>query len=248
MAYGLKYQLFFSDIELRKVKVEILEKDYVGLPDTVPVYDLVGDGSPVKIEWEADDDIYHPIIGSRCKLSFYVTDQNTYEDFYKADERQFKVIVKYYQPAGSDWEDEISKYDGADVIWDAVIGAEIYYQPIWEGFLVVDRYQEAVLTNPYPIKLEAIDGLGTLDGFDMPFDASDTSVDQNLFYSLKEILLLTGHEFDIYIANSIRKVSGSTNDTIFHDIEINKYALFNDNLTLKSAKEVLEIILKNDKL
>ena len=244
MAYGLKYQLFFSDIELRKVKVEILEKDYVGLPDTVPVYDLVGDGSPVKIEWEADDDIYHPIIGSRCKLSFYVTDQNTYEDFYKADERQFKVIVKYYQPAGSDWEDEISKYDGADVIWDAVIGAEIYYQPIWEGFLVVDRYQEAVLTNPYPIKLEAIDGLGTLDGFDMPFDASDTSVYQNLFYSLKEILLLTGHEFDIYIANSIRKVSGSTNDTIFHDIEINKYALFNDNLTLKSAKEVLEIILK----
>jgi hypothetical protein len=242
--YGLKYQLFFSDIELRKVKVEIHQKNYIGLPENIPVTDMIGTGSPVEIEWDAEDDIYHPIIGSRCKLSFFVTDSTTYEDFYTADEREFKVKVLYYQPAGNNWEDEITKYEGGDFIWDAEIGGEIYYQPIWEGFLVVDRYQEAVNTTPYQIKLEAIDGLGTLDGFDMPFDGSDTDTEENLFYFLKEILKLTGHEFDLYIANSIRKVGAADDDTIFHDIIINKYALFTEKMTLRSAKEILEIILK----
>ena len=242
--YGLKYQLFFSDIELRKVKIEIHKKNYIGLPENIPVTDMIGTGSPVEIEWDAEDDIYHPIIGSRCKLSFFVTDSTTYEDFYTADEREFKVKILYYQPAGNNWDDEITKYEGGDFIWDAEIGGEIYYQPIWEGFLVVDRYQEAVNTTPYQINLEAIDGLGTLDGFDMPFDGSDTDTEENLFYYLKEILKLTGHEFDLYIANSIRKVGAADNDTIFHDIVIDKYALFTDKMTLRSAKEILEIILK----
>jgi hypothetical protein len=242
--YGLKYELFFSDVQLRKVKVEIHQKDYIGLPENVPVSDMIGTGSPVEIEWDAEDDIYHPIIGSRCKLSFFVTDSTTYEDFYTADEREFKVKIKYYQPAGNNWEDEVTKYDQGDFIWNAEIGGEIYYQPIWEGFLVVDRYQEAVNTTPYQISLEAIDGLGTLDGFDMPFDGSDTDTEENLFYYLKEILKLTGHEFDLYIANSIRKVGAADDDTIFHDIIVDKYALFTEKMTLRSAKEILEIILK----
>ena len=244
MAYGVKYELFFSDVEIRKVKVEILEKDYVGLPSTETVYSLIGTGDPVQIEWDADDDIYSPIIGSRCKLSFYVTDQNTYEDFYRADERQFKVRFKYYEPAGNQWENERTEWDGAEVNWDSIIGDPIYYQSIWEGFLVVDRYQEVVTSTPYPIHLEAVDGLGTLDGFDMPLDQDDNESTENLFYFLKEILLLTGHEFPIYIANSIRKVGATANDTIFHDIIVDKYALFNENLTLKTAKEVLELILR----
>jgi hypothetical protein len=239
MAYGLKYELFFSDLIKRQLKVEILQNNYTG--DVSPI---VGTGSPVEIEWDADDDIYNPIIGSRCKLNFFVTDTAVYDEFYRADEREYKVKIKYYQPAGNNIEAEAVTWDGADMIWDANLGAPLYFQEFWEGFLVVDRYEESILSTPYPIALEAIDGLGTLDGFDAPLNTSDTSNTENLFYYLKEILLLTGHEFDIYIANSIRKTDGAANDSIFHDIEINEYGLFNKNLTIKTAKDVLEQILK----
>ena len=244
MAYGLKYELFFSDVTNRQVKIEILKKDYEGVPENFPVTNIVGTGSPAVIEWDSDDDIYSPIIGSRCKLSFFITDSQVYDEFYRSDEREYKVKIKYYQPAGGNWEDEIVQYDGGDVLWDARLADAIYYQPIWEGFLVVDRYQESVLSTPFPIELEAIDGLGTLDGFDAPIDLSDNEPTSDLFFYIKEILLLTGHEFDIYIANSMRKTDGLTNDTIFHDIVVNKYSLMKENLTLRTAKEVLELILK----
>jgi hypothetical protein len=240
MAYGVKYELFFSDVVKRKMKIEILEKDYTG-----DVSSIIGTGQPAVIEWDADDDIYSPIIGSRCKLSFFVTDSVQYDEFYRSDERQYKVKILYYNSYGGNWEDEVGIWDGMDVIWNADIGQEFYYQPIWEGFLVVDRYQEAVVTAPYEIQLEAIDGLGTLEGFDAPINTSDTSNTESLFYYLKEILKLTGHQFDLYVANSIRKATSPPADqTIFHDIIINEYGLFNKNLTLRTAKDVLEIILK----
>jgi len=240
MAYGVKYELFFSDVVKRKMKIEILEKDYTG-----DVSSIIGTGQPAVIEWDADDDIYSPIIGSRCKLSFFVTDSVQYDEFYRSDERQYKVKILYYNSYGGNWEDEVGIWGGMDVIWNADIGQEFYYQPIWEGFLVVDRYQEAVVTAPYEIQLEAIDGLGTLEGFDAPINTSDISNTENLFYYLKEILKLTGHTFDLYIANSIRKATSPPADqTIFHDIIINEYGLFNKNLTLRTAKDVLEIILK----
>ena len=240
MAYGVKYELFFSDVVKRKMKIEILEKDYTG-----DVSSIIGTGQPAVIEWDADDDIYSPIIGSRCKLSFFVTDSVQYDEFYRSDERQYKVKILYYNSYGGNWEDEVGTWDGMDVIWNAEIGQEFYYQPIWEGFLVVDRYQEAVVTAPYEIQLEAIDGLGTLEGFDAPINTSDTSNTESLFYYLKEILKLTGHTFDLFIANSIRKATSPPADqTIFHDIIINEYGLFNNNLTFRSAKDVLEAILK----
>lgn len=240
MAYGVKYELFFSDIERRKLKIEILEKNYTGEPSAI-----VGTGSPAVIEWDADDDIYSPIIGSRCKLSFFVTDLVTYDEFYKSDERQYKVKILYYNSYGGNYEDEVGVWSSMDVIWDAEVGQEYYYQPIWEGFLVVDRYQESIITPPYELNLEAIDGLGTLQGFDAPISTETTSNTESLFYYLKEILKLTGHEFDIYIANDIRKATSPPDDeTIFHDIEVNEYGLFNKNMTLRSAKDVLEQILQ----
>lgn len=240
MAYGVKYELFFSDIEKRKLKIEILEKNFTGDPSPI-----IGTEQPAVIEWDADDDIYSPIIGSRCKLSFFVTDLVQYDEFYKSDERQYKVKILYYNSYGSNWEDEVGIWEGMDVIWNAEVGEAYYYQPIWEGFLVVDRFQEAIITPPYRLEVEAVDGLGTLDGFDAPINTTDTSNTENLFYYLKEILKLTGHEFDIYIANSIRKATSPPDDeTIFHDIEINEYGLFNGNLTFRNAKEVLAGILK----
>lgn len=245
MAYGIKYELFFSDIEGKRHKIEILQKNFVIDPFGVGVLptQIIGTDQPCVIEWDADDDIYSPIVGSRCILNFFITDSTVYDDFYKADEREYKVKILEYTSFGSDYENEELPWEGIDQNWDGKIGSAVFYNAIWEGFIVVDRYQEAVISNPYPIQIEAIDGIGTLDSFDVPFTDS-TSITENLFYYLKEILKLTGHEYDIFVANDIRKVGGNTNDTTFHDIIVNKYAVSNENLTLKNAKDVLEGILK----
>ena len=262
-SYGIKFELFFSDKNNRKLKVEILQKGFIAkglkwedltnnFEDTENLWNdqsasitpLIGTSSPVVIEWDGDDDIYSPIIGSRCILNLFVTNQTYYDEFYTADEREYKVKVLYYTPTGNNWEEEEPQWEQFDAVYDAGFGEDLFYQPLWEGFLVVDRFQEQILSKPFPIKLEAIDGLGTLGGFDAPFNPDDTNVNQTLFYSLKEILKLTGHEHPIFIANDTRKVGGAANDTIFHDIEVNKYGLLSKNLTLRTAKQVLETILK----
>ena len=263
MSYGVKFELFFSDKNNRRLKVEILQKGFepTGLKwddistnfeatdklwddQTESVSGLIGTDQPVKIEWDGDDDIYSPIIGSRCILNLYETDTTSYDEFYTADEREYIVKVLYYTPSGSNWENTEPQWEQFDQVYEAGFGDDIFYQPMWIGFLVVDRFQEQLISKPYPITLEAIDGLGTLEGFETPFDPDDTNATQSLFFSLKEILKLTGHEHQIFIANDTRKVGGATNDTIFHDILVSKYAFMNQNLIFKNAKETLVSILK----
>ena len=63
MAYGVKYELDFSDIKGNARSVQILKKDYTG-----DVNSIVGTDNPVIIKYTNDDDFYNPIIGSSCVL------------------------------------------------------------------------------------------------------------------------------------------------------------------------------------
>lgn len=132
------------------------------------VFDLVGTENPVEIIWETNDDIYSPIRGSRCILNFYITDFSVFDDFYKTDEREYKVDVLYYNSSGDNYEDTEFHWDKIQSLYNANFGAAVFWEPYWSGFVVVDRWQEAVTTTPYPVTLEAIDGLGTLQGFKAP--------------------------------------------------------------------------------
>jgi len=69
MAYGVKYELDFSDIKGNKRSIQILKKDYTG-----EVNAIVGTDNPVIITYTNNDDIYTPIIGSRCTLNLKRTD------------------------------------------------------------------------------------------------------------------------------------------------------------------------------
>lgn len=241
MAYGLKYELFFQDLAGRNLKLEIHKNDYQG-----SIYPMVGTDKPVVINWNGDDDIYSPIIGSTCELNLFVTDTVSYDNFYDSDEREYLVKILHEDSLGAlqTWDNSEKIYDLADSIYDSELGDVEYFTVIWTGFIVVDRFQESLITTPYPISLKAVDGLGTLSGFDAPFNTENTTGYENLFYYLKEILKLTGHEHNIYISNDIRKVGGSDNDSIFHDIEVDEYALFTNKLTNRDAKDVLKQILE----
>ncbi len=249
MSYGEKFSLSFADVRGNARKVSILQKDYSG-----SVSPLVGTGNPVIIKWDSDDDFYTPIIGSTCELNLYVTDGTNYDNWYEADEREYKVQISTGSSiGGKEWDLQEDPWQDANFLWDeGNEGFEFY----WEGFLIVDRYSEAVQSKPFPIKLVASDGLGTLDGFDAPFskvlldsnDDPDPTAAQsnfdNLFYYLRKILENTGLDFDIRIANNIRLLNGAANETIFHDIDIYEFGLLKDNFQRYTSKELLAHILK----
>ena len=102
MAYGVKYRLEFSDVLGYGKKVEILKRDYTG--DILP---MIGSANPVIISWQSSNDFYSPIIGSKCQLNLFVTYDVTYDDFYKFDEREYKVVVYYNQTQGGLYSDRV---------------------------------------------------------------------------------------------------------------------------------------------
>lgn len=214
MAYGVKYRLEFDDDNLKGKKVEILKDGYTG-----SVLPIIGTGNPVAISWNNNDDFYNPIVGSDCTLNIYCTDTVTYDDFYTADEREYKVKVSYKDSSNN-------------------------YQTYWEGWLLVDQFSEAVITKPFPITLKAYDGLGSLGGFTAPIDLTSVSF-KDLMYYITNILNNINLGFDIYISNDIQKDGASGSDyTIYDQSSISPNSFLQDGERLRTAKDVLEQILK----
>jgi len=278
MAYGEKFSLQFSDVYNNPRKLSILQKNYSGA-----VLPLIGTDDPVIIKWHNKDDVYNPIIGSTCEINLFVTetaggtawdelDENwnlsevlwnettgesgtNYDDWYDADEREYKVQISTGDISGSPlWDATDNQWQTSAVDWDDPTsqGFEFY----WEGFIVNDSYREMFTSPPYPIKLIASDGLGTLAGFDAPYsnvvlsgsNPDTTSGSQSnfdgLFHYLVEILKNTDLDLDLYIGNLIRGSSGSANETLFHDIQAFEYGLLKNNFKRLNAKELLTKILQ----
>jgi len=259
MAYGVKYELNFSDVKGNKRTAQILKKDYTG--DVLPI---VGTANPVIIKWENDDDFYNPIIGSSCQLNLKATDTVSYDEFQNFDEREYKIRINAGEEDTSSvlnsplWEAANDNWEDADLQWALGVVFEVY----WEGYLVADTFNESVISKPYDIQLRAIDNLGTLDAYKVPDGDIATNADGSIktgsgeqkntdsaFYYIYKILKNTGLDFDIYIQNSIRLINPTTgqinkqNQTLFHDIDINEFSL-TDNFTKKNSKEVLEDLLR----
>jgi hypothetical protein len=214
MAYGVKYRLEFSDDLENGKKIEILKKNY-----TASVNDIIGGAEPCIISWEGDDNFYSPIKGSQCTLNFFVTDSVSYDNFYEYDEREYQVKI-YYK-------------DSSNV-----------YQLFWVGWLVNDQFREAVTSKPFPITLRAIDGLGTLDSFDMTLyqnSYSSISAREWITSTLDNLEL----DLDIYVSQDIHKLNPtSTQYSIYDYMFINPYTLQKDVLGINNAKHTLEQILK----
>lgn len=256
--YGVKYELKFSDNRGHKRTLEILKKDYEG--DVLPI---VGTGSPAIIRYENQDDFYNPIIGSSCEINIKVTDSIAYDEFSGFNEREYKVRILAGQEDDTItldsplWEVANTNWEDTETLWAKGQIFEVY----WEGFLIFDNYIEQFVSSPYDLKLVAIDNLGTLDSYNCPYGSIQTDAAGNIkvaageqnnydtaFYYIKEILKLTGLDFDIYIQNNIRGKIFNTvirqSLTLFHDINIHEFGLAQD-FVRRDAKEVLKEILIN---
>lgn len=212
MAYGVKYRLEFSDVKGNKRKVEILKKDYVS-----SVLPMVCQGEPVTIEWRADNDIYEPLIGSNASLHLMVTDTVSYDNFYEYDEREYQLKISYESSAGN-------------------------YSTYWMGFISNDIYIEAITTKPYPLTINATDGLGSLEGFNTWMPANGEA-DPTLWKFIHNNLNYLNLDFDIYISNDIRGSAESEWGNVFNIVNIKKTGMFHKNYIIWDAKTVLRSIL-----
>jgi hypothetical protein len=214
MAYGVKFRLEFSDDNGKGKKIEILKDGYTG-----SVLALVGTNDPLQIEWSSNDDFYNPIVGSTCAINLFVTDDTNYDDFYEFDEREYKIKISYK--------------DSLDA-----------YQTYWEGWLLVDQFKEAVISTPYEITLKGYDGLGSLEGFTMPIDLTSTA-SKDLMYYVYNSLSNLDLGFDIYVSNDIQKDGALSSDyTIYDQATVTPDSFLQDDVGLRTAKDVLGQILK----
>lgn len=215
MAYAVKFRLEFSDDNGNGKKIEILKDGYTG-----SVLALVGTNDPLQIDWSSNDDFYNPIIGSTCQINLFVTDDTNYDDFYEFDEREYKIKISYK--------------DSLDA-----------YQTYWEGWLLVDQFQEAITSTPYPITLTAYDGLGSLGGFTQPkVNASGNELSGNFMVFIHEILENINLGLDIYVSNDIQKDGALSGYSVIDQSSLAASSFFADGVDPKTAKEVLEQILK----
>ena len=107
MAYGVKFRLDFDDVLGNGKRVEILQDSYTG-----DVKSLIGTADPVNIEWDGDDDVYSPIIGSTCTVNLFQTDDTDYDDFTQADEKEYKIIVYAAQTVSDIYKDRVQEDGG----------------------------------------------------------------------------------------------------------------------------------------
>tara|TARA_R110001592_G_scaffold157996_2_gene388968 strand:- start:627 stop:2675 length:2049 start_codon:yes stop_codon:yes gene_type:complete len=213
MAYGIKYRLEFSDDLENGKKIEILKKDYTG-----SVLPLVGTSDPVEISWEGDDDFYSPIKGSSCLINLFVTENISYDNFYEFNEREYRVNL-YYKDASN------------------------IYQIFWTGWIVADNFSEAITTKPFPITINALDGLGLLKSFDYPIYT--TQVTGRTFTStLTSILDYLDLDLEFYVSNDIRRYQNPSNSLFDELVPQFQNGWFKDGGNLMDAKAVLEMMLR----
>ena len=217
MAYEVKFRLEFSDVLGNGKKIEILKDGY---SDTGPVYDLVATDDPLQITWDQDDNFYDPIIGSTCQINLFVTDITNYDNFYDADEREYKIKISYKDSSNN-------------------------YQTYWQGWLLVDQFQEAVTTTPYPITLKGYDALGSLDGFTQPLvNSSGNELAGVFMVHIHEILENINLGFDIYVSNDIQRDGATSGYNVIDQASCAASSFFSDGVDPKNCKEVLEQMLK----
>ena len=164
MAYGLRFEDTFFDVDEHRWLLRIYKRDYTGSKST---NSLTLGPNAVQVFWDQKgDDFFSPIIGSSCKISMYVTEDS----------------------GGTFWQDEDTNWESANFSWDetnfdfvqpiddreykvellyasSYSSGEYQYTSYWTGFIIQDQYSLPLKPFPYLIEFYASDLIGTLKGY-----------------------------------------------------------------------------------
>ena len=205
---AIKYRLEFDthtdeNTELIEWRMDISQDSYSGVP--MPI---IGGATPVTIEYQQDNDIYKPIVGSSAKIDLVVTDTVTYDDFNTGGLREYEVNIYY-------------KEDSNYVLY-------------WRGFMNPVDSSESVRTVPFNVSFTASDYLGLLEQLSIS-DGDPQSDNGSLFGYIHRGLLQTGCDLPIYVDSKIRNADGdallnSTSDPLSFQEEEGDYRTIKDSI------------------
>ena len=96
MAYGELFRVNFFDTDEHKFLLQIFEDGYTGVVSD----NLILGADPVVISYQQDNDFFNPIIGSSCKLQFYV-DETTGTKTWEKSETNWNLTDFLWNAEGS---------------------------------------------------------------------------------------------------------------------------------------------------
>ena len=185
MAYGKRFEVDFFDVDENKFRIQIFKDGYTGTSSS----NLTLGPNPVQISWKQSDDYFSPIIGSNCKLQFYIDDTtggDEWEDedtnwelaFWKWEEsglefliptfdREFKVVISYESSSGT-------------------------FTNYWSGFIVQDQFTVPMQSYPFLVEINASDLIGTIDGYTYQLTTARPSIMDSIRETLKNINIQNG--------------------------------------------------------
>ncbi|GAB3324379.1 hypothetical protein GCM10027299_21640 [Larkinella ripae] len=142
MPYNPRYEFYFhDDDQSRLYRTRLLDRDYLGGPIT----EIFHSESPIEWEVKGSDDPFESMLGIFVRMGTVTSaDGIQLRDLYTEDDRKWRVII-----------DHIT--DGDQIIAN-----------VFTGYLTPFEARESYMQMPFPNKLSATCGLGTLK--DYPFN------------------------------------------------------------------------------
>lgn len=180
--YGVRWRLEYDDdLNANTSRIDILERDYSG-----SVTEIKGAGNPFELEYKGDiNNPYKAIVPSVATIGLMCTSSGQFEDIFTSDDR--KYLVKFYKNTGS--------------------GLTLK----WTGYCIPELYEEPYLFEPFPLTINATDGLAELSSQDF-LDENENRYKGNLssLSIIASALKTTGLEINIRSAVNIFDASMNT--------------------------------------
>ena len=217
MAFATKYEYTYYDARGVKTWVDIQDES----GETKADIERMGD-EPFVIEYEGKgNDVLEVIKGSSCKLTLMTSETQTWEEFWSASPKEYKIIISKY-------------IDGS-------------WYGIWTGWILPENISEEDVGHPHSFILTATDGLGDLKNYACDDDGTrytgNTKLSSIIYYCLNKIGLGLNVVSAVNIYDTSMDNDPTTDDPLIQ-CNVNAEALLDENYVPRNCYDVLNEILK----
>jgi len=249
MAYGKRFEVDFFDVDENKFRIQIFKDGYTGTSSS----NLTLGPNPVQISWKQSEDYFNPIIGSNCKLQFYI-DDSTGGDEWEDEETNWESAFWKWEESGLEF--LIPTFDREFKVVISYESSSGVFTNYWSGFIVQDQFTIPMQSYPFLVEINASDLIGTIDGYTYQLTTETQSVFQAIRETLKNINIQNGagdsgksldFGYKILCRYNSKIATGSltSNGNPFETIFINHVTAFQDeNGNALNCKEILKSLLK----
>jgi|SRR6478609_2945239 len=215
--YGTLYRQEFKDIQ----NLVTSRMDIKQSQYTGTVNDEISDGdAPVTLNKVAGDinNKFQVIRGTNAQISLISTSDLRYIGMFSQNDRKFMPV--FQKPVGTE---------------------------VWRGFVTPSIYSEPYISKPYPVNLNAVDGLDTLSNYTFQDDSGNNFTGRMSLISII-MICLNKLNMNLGVRSSVNKYATGfdtgANDDPLDQTYFNVDSFYDEDGEPLNCDEVLEAILK----